>query len=351
MQSDTWRIHHTLYSRYIQQFQQREVAKELGLSLRQMRRQDNLAVRALSEFLWNQYDLGNQPVPGVPTSSVSLAGNDRWEEEILWLEKSQTKSVVLINELIQDLLNTGQPLARAYQVLCNYQPAVLSPTLVISPTILRQALLAILTAVIPTIPGGQVNIGVFVDPQRLGITIQQVPAEPSGFSANSDQNENLEIARRLVELTGGNLEYTTLPGGQFFNQVSVMFPTRTNQTVLVIDDNIDTLQLFKRYLTHLGYTFIGSPDPEEAIALAEKNAPCLILLDVMLPGLDGWELLARLREHPRVRGIPIVVSTILPQEQLALALGAAAFVRKPVSQADLLAMLDRLTGPGSPKSG
>jgi CheY-like chemotaxis protein len=109
------------------------------------------------------------------------------------------------------------------------------------------------------------------------------------------------------------------------------------------------LHLFERYLNNLGYTFVGSPNPEEAIDLASKYSPCLILLDVMLPGVDGWELLARLREHPGVRRIPVVVSTILPQEQLALALGAADFVRKPISQARLLALLDRLTGPGSLK--
>ena len=66
------------------------------------------------------------------------------------------------------------------------------------------------------------------------------------------------------------------------------------------------------------------------------------MLDVMLPGIDGWELLGRLREHPRTRNVPVVISTILPQEQLALALGAAAFLRKPINRETLLSSLDRL---------
>jgi CheY-like chemotaxis protein len=65
------------------------------------------------------------------------------------------------------------------------------------------------------------------------------------------------------------------------------------------------------------------------------------VLDVMMPEQDGWTLLGQLREHPTTRGVPIIVCTILPQEQLALTLGAAEFIRKPVSRKTLLSALDR----------
>ncbi|MDI7275566.1 MAG: response regulator, partial [Anaerolineae bacterium] len=127
-------------------------------------------------------------------------------------------------------------------------------------------------------------------------------------------------------------------------------PAAEQAGVLVIDDNADTLQLFQRYLAGSGYPFVGARDPEQAMALAEHLGPSVIVLDVMLPGVDGWELLGRLREHPKTRGIPVVVCTILPQEQLALALGAAAVLRKPVTRTALLEVLDRLPGPRSPGS-
>jgi CheY-like chemotaxis protein len=66
----------------------------------------------------------------------------------------------------------------------------------------------------------------------------------------------------------------------------------------------------------------------------------------MLPGCDGWELLGWLRERPSTQGKPIIVCTILPQEGVALSLGAAGFLRKPVSRSDLLTMLDRVVGLG-----
>ena len=61
----------------------------------------------------------------------------------------------------------------------------------------------------------------------------------------------------------------------------------------------------------------------------------------MLPEIDGWELLGRLREHPRTGKTPIIVCSILPQEDLALALGAATLIRKPVSQSAFLLALDQ----------
>jgi CheY-like chemotaxis protein len=355
LQSDAWRIYHTLSSRYIQQFQQREVAKELGLSLRQIRRQDNLAIRALGEYLWSHYNLENQAIPDIPVSTrheVKIKSetdeSSGQEEELDWLEKSQAAESVDIDEFILGVLNTGLSLARTLDVRLVYETTGNHTRLFIPLTTTRQALLAVLSAIIPDARGGQINLEVRVDPSLLTILILPAPEDTREITLEIERNENYEIARRLVRLSGGDLEITAPPGHPQSSQVNIKIPTRKQRAVLVIDDNADTLHLFERYLNILGYTFVGTPNPEEAIDLAVKNSPCLILLDVMLPGVDGWELLARLREHPVIRRIPVVVSTILPQEQLALALGAADFVRKPISQAGLLALLDRLTGPESP---
>jgi len=64
-------------------------------------------------------------------------------------------------------------------------------------------------------------------------------------------------------------------------------------------------------------------------------------VDVMMPGVDGWELLGRLRQHPLTGHIPIVVCTVLTQEELALSLGASDFLPKPVARQAFLEALDR----------
>jgi CheY-like chemotaxis protein len=163
--------------------------------------------------------------------------------------------------------------------------------------------------------------------------------------------ENIEMARQLVGLSGGSLEIVPGEGRYYPLTVRLILPAREQAAVLVIDDNVDTLQLFQRYLAGSRYAFIGTHDPDQALTLAEKLTPRIIVLDVMLPGVDGWELLGRLREHPKIYGVPIIVCTILPQEQLALALGAAAFIRKPVSQTALLSALDHQFDRLSRESG
>ena len=113
-------------------------------------------------------------------------------------------------------------------------------------------------------------------------------------------------------------------------------------TLLFIEDNPDTLQLYQRYLAGTGYRFASAATDGQIVASLEEAVPQIIVLDVMLSGMDGWEVLGRLRTHPRTQEVPVVMCSILPLEQLALNLGAAAFLQKPVSRETLLATLNHL---------
>ena len=112
-------------------------------------------------------------------------------------------------------------------------------------------------------------------------------------------------------------------------------------TILFIEDNPDTLQLYQRYLAGTGYRFVSAATDGQISAALEEIVPHTIVLDVMLSGMDGWEVLGRLRTHPRTQDVPVVMCSILPLEQLARNLGAAAFLQKPVSREALLAALAR----------
>lgn len=83
--------------------------------------------------------------------------------------------------------------------------------------------------------------------------------------------------------------------------------------------------------------------------MAQESPPRIIVLDVMMPEIDGWEVLGRLRQHPLTSHIPIIICTILAEEELALSLGASGFLRKPVSREAFLGALD-LAGPEGPES-
>jgi len=132
--------------------------------------------------------------------------------------------------------------------------------------------------------------------------------------------------------------------------VSLWLQVAERYSVLFIDDNDDSLRLMQRYLTGTQFAFYGACDPEQVIGLAEECAPRVILLDIMLPEIDGWELLGRLRAHPTLGGVPVIISTILPHQQLAASLGAAGFLRKPVSREALLQALDQQIVRSGPES-
>ncbi len=112
-------------------------------------------------------------------------------------------------------------------------------------------------------------------------------------------------------------------------------------TVLAVDDNKDILQLLVRYTAGTRYEVVACTDPPAVAGLAARLNPAVITLDVMMAGVDGWQLIRQLRGDAQTAHIPIVVCSVLAQEELALALGVDEYVRKPVSQAAYLAALDR----------
>jgi CheY-like chemotaxis protein len=120
--------------------------------------------------------------------------------------------------------------------------------------------------------------------------------------------------------------------------------TRQLVQVLAIDDNPDTLRLLKRYTSNTRYRLIATQDPGQALSLAEKFAPHIIILDIMMPQMDGWQLLEQLRQHPASADARIIVCSILGQSDFAFFMGADAMLTKPVTPQSFLAALDQQVG-------
>jgi CheY-like chemotaxis protein len=359
--ANAWRLYHILYYRYVEQFKQRDVAIDLALSVRQLRRQEKVAVQVLADYLWTQYDLGHKAHLLRPSSQIDdqvvlrnasvSAGTPSRDEELAWLEKTVPSEPIDVRELLQATLETVRPLARTLDVSVECSVPDNLPPVNVQLTTMRQSLLHLVTTAARYIPGGRVELSAEVLTRRTGIRILVVAQGIVSPLVNERGGENLDIARKLVCISGGSLELALDASAKVPFTARIVLPTAEQVPVLVIDDNVDTLRLLQRYLSGSRYRFAGTSSPKEALRLAEQLVPQMIVLDVMLPELDGWELLGRLREHPKTCDVPIIVCTILPQEQLALTLGAAEFIQKPVSRNSLLTALDRqmerlLRGPG-----
>ena len=332
-QAKAWRYYHALRHHFVEQFTQREVARDFGISIRQLRRLEGDALQLLAAQLWRQHGLS-----GLAPLSAAGAAPSRLQE-VAWSQQSFPSSHVTLEELVQSTLRVTDSLIRTLHVRLETDLVGMLPLLAVQPDIVRQALLNILAATARTVPGGWMTISVTAQRQSvtLRVTAKGLGAVHAPFTL--EHAEGLIVTQQLLESAGGRLEPVTVEGASEFS-IQIVLPAEASFTLLAVDDNPDTLQLLERYLANTAYHFVGIQDATKVLDAAKNLAPDLIVLDVMLPNVDGWELLGQLCTHPATASIPVIVCTIMPQEQLALSLGAAGFIRKPVNRFDFLAELE-----------
>src|SRR3954451_12679903 len=117
--------------------------------------------------------------------------------------------------------------------------------------------------------------------------------------------------------------------------------------VLIVDDDRDFVDLVQRTLAPLDAITVEARDGFEAVIYSKQYPPSLVLLDLLMPRLDGWAVLHVLQDFPATREVPVVVLTGNPalDEQTARDAGAVALVRKPVSPRVLRSRVEELLGP------
>ncbi|RMF28194.1 MAG: response regulator, partial [Chloroflexi bacterium] len=145
----------------------------------------------------------------------------------------------------------------------------------------------------------------------------------------------------------GAVDYLTKPidEGRLLHVVDQILESKGS--ILVVDDDRDTVALLEQVLQERGFTVLAAYRGEEGLALAREHQPDLILLDLKIPGLDGYTTLTRLKEDPTTREIPVVVMTASLTEperhrEKVLALGASHFLTKPFAIEMLLEEIERL---------
>ena len=353
--SQAWRLYYILYYRFTEQMLQREVAAELGLSIRQLRRQEKMALQVLGDHLVASYALERQAHPAAKTPADEPGAASRTpsrERELDWLERTIPNELVDVGEWIAAALDTARPLLESLSISLHCTVPEDLPALNVQRTAIRQALLRVITMAARAIPGGRLDLAAraFACPACVRVvvtafggppgTLDGPPSALDGLPNAAEGREwagwgdagSLEVTEELLRMSDGSLWITQGDDAQRPFVASIVVPTVERVPVLVVDDNVDTLRLMQRYLSGSRYLFCGTSNPQEVLAMAGQVQPQIVVLDVMLPGIDGWELLGRLRAHPQTRDRPVIVCSILPQDQLARTLGAASYLPKPVSQ-------------------
>jgi signal transduction histidine kinase/CheY-like chemotaxis protein len=169
----------------------------------------------------------------------------------------------------------------------------------------------------------------------------------------------LTLSKRIVELHGGRLWMTSKPGaGSTFGfAIPVRRPgtaagavtasddraeaPRDMETVLVVEDDPRSAELLGLYLEGAGYRTAVARDGAEGLELARQLRPRAIVLDILLPRVDGWNLLAKLKADPLTAASPVVIVSMLDERGKGFALGAAEYLIKPVGREEMLKALAR----------
>jgi len=173
----------------------------------------------------------------------------------------------------------------------------------------------------------------------LGLTLTRHFCEMMGgtVTATSKLGEGSSFIVRLpVDIDASrpaqaNIEETAVSGATIEQRITV-----DDNTVLIIDDDADARDLLRRTLEGGGYTVIEAASGAEGIDMARASKPKVVILDVIMPGMDGWETLRALKSDPELLDIPVVMSTIVGNEAMAYSLGAAYYLPKPVDRGRLL---------------
>jgi signal transduction histidine kinase/DNA-binding response OmpR family regulator len=278
---------------------------------------------------------------------------------------------------VTELLNGVAPLAERKRLrLVSVTPAI---SLVADRGRLRQVLYNLLSNAIKfTPPGGEIRVEAeeIAGEVRISVVDSGVGIAPDDQATVFDEFRQvgetaarvegtglgLALSRRLMEAHGGRIELeSTIGRGSRF---TIVFPTRSMpltvsaprtaisqasrqpepglRDVLVIEDDPSAVRLLREYLEPAGYRLRAASSGERGLAFARESRPAAIILDVLLPTIDGWEVLRRLKADPTLRDVPVIIVTVVDEREIGLALGAADYLVKPVPREALLSRLERL---------
>lgn len=342
-QSRAWRIYDALIYRYVRGFDRDVVADQLGISGRQLRREQRAALEALAVQLWQAYGPGESAFREATavavadvTAHTAASRDDTTLATPAWLRDLPPEKPAELAQVLSAALALARPLAQQWNVRIEAPATEALPSVSVPQVALRHALLGLLGVVVPRIPGDRVILDARLAAERVTITVLAPLAGRTPFSER--EQASLDVARQLAVVAGGTLTCTA-DGASFV--ACLTLPPLAQIPVLVVDDNADTLQLFERFAVGTRYCVTSTRDPRQVSRLLQSLVAPIVVLDVMMPEVDGWEVLAQLRGAPATAGAVVIICTVLPQEALALALGADAFLQKPVSREDFLAALDR----------
>ncbi|HLH74973.1 MAG TPA: response regulator [Chloroflexota bacterium] len=349
-----WRRYRHLQLRYLEGASVEQIVHELQVSPRQARRDHAEALDEVARLLWTrlvhlvQASTEQQPGgrAGTPASSPPTGMHSDLDAELASLVATAAPNPISLDTIIASVVETAERLATMHGVDLRGVSSASGLEIAVNRTILRQLLLTMLSAAIEVGRAESVEISASLLPsQAVDVVIRarrRAVATDNTGSTNVGEAIGLaarEIIERLAHLLNATSTCEDSSSEVIFR---LRLPAIQNSSILLVDDNPDVALLFRRYLVGTPYRLLQARSAERALRLASEQRPAVIILDVLLPSQDGWEILHALRADATTATIPVVICSVLPDHALAYSLGVSEFLTKPVKRPELLAVLARL---------
>ncbi len=289
-----------------------------------------------------------------------------------------------IEQLINDVTTTVQPMVLKYENSIKTVVEIEDKQIRTDITKFRQILMNLLSNAAKFTRNGKITVtakrflendvdmlSVSIQDTGIGMTGDQLEKVFEEFTQADDSTTRefggtglgLAICKKFAELMRGKIIVESTPGaGTCFTFVvpaiavdikkedSAETKNDGNEeaqmeglaTVLVVDDDQSSREISKRILSKRGYSVLTADDGASGIEIAREQHPDIIVLDILMPGMDGWQVLEQLRDIPETADIPIIMQSMLSERELGLSLGADEYLTKPVDKSDLPNAVRRL---------
>jgi signal transduction histidine kinase/CheY-like chemotaxis protein len=284
-------------------------------------------------------------------------------------------TLVDLATLVDEIVGTARQLAEQNKNRLVVEAHDNLGSLMVDPMRLQQILLNLLSNACKFTKAGEVALRIrkIVDERSriefavadtgIGMTAEQQAklfeefsqAESSTAQRYGGTGLGLAITRKLARMMGGDVTVNSEPGkGSVFTVRlpgdEATGPTQESRAqgsdcVLVVDDDATARELIAEHLKAEGLPVVTAASGLEGLKLAKHLRPIAITLDVMMPDLDGWSVLAALRQDTELADIPVIMVTILDEQRRAASLGAAGYLTKPIDRDRLRRIMGRFRTP------
>jgi signal transduction histidine kinase/CheY-like chemotaxis protein len=294
---------------------------------------------------------------------------------------------VSILPLIEEVVGTARPLAEQNKNVLTIECPRDLPPIETDAMRLRQIILNLLgnackftksgnvkLQVAMALHQGQQFLEIAVIDTGIGVTAEQMSRLFEEFSQADASTERqyggtglgLSITRRLCQMMGGDVTVASVPGKGSTFTVRLPFaaggvaePPAAQAAksvaaepgrdyVLVIDDDETARELIADYLAQAGFAVITAAGGVEGLKRAKEYHPIAITLDVIMPDIDGWTVLAALRGDPELADIPTIMTTIVDEQRHGMTLGAVGYLTKPIDRDKLVDLVAKYRAPFGP---